>query len=586
LRTFKTASFDKTCLIVTACLSATLLLASCGGSGGSPSPPPPPAGGPPPPPPPPPSGVFATEAETSRFLGKATFGATPTAITGLTGTEVSDWIKAEFAKPATNYLPTVLAEIGALPPDQDLPRRRISDLFFDAAIAGDDQLRQRMVLALSEIVVVSNAGQLGDAPATMADYIDTLSDNAFGNYRDLLEDVTYTPAMAFYLTYQANPNGDPATGRVPDENYARELLQLFTIGLTELNMDGTEKLDGTGQPIEIFDNSDITGLAKVFTGLSVEGSDFFFILRDPSKLYVPLEVFSAYHSDLEKKFLNLTIPPNTAGAQSIDMALDEIFSHPNVAPFLSRQLIQRFTSSNPSSAYVQRVATAFETGHFTLPDGSSVGTAIRGDLSATIAAVLLVGDALLDPATVPSTSGKIREPVIRFVNWARAFNETTPDSRDEQFLASLQSMGQHPFRSPSVFNFFRPGHIAPGTETGASGLTVPELQIIDESSAMGYINFINSFIYDFSPNFSGDEEGGVKGDYATEVGIADDGQALIGRLDLLLTGNSLAPETKARLLEMMNEIPVRAGTEDVDRLSRVLVGTTMVMASPGYLVQR
>jgi len=573
---------------MSACLSAGLLLASCGGGGES-STPPPVAGPPPPPPPPPPappSGVFETEAQTSRFLGKATFGATPTDITNLTGTEVSDWIRAEFAKPATNYLPEILADIEALPAGTDLPRRAVSDMFFDAAISGDDQLRQRMVLALSEIVVVSNSGNLGDFPATMADYVDVLSDNAFGNYRDLLEEVTYTPAMSFYLTYLANPKGDPETGRVPDENYARELLQLFTIGLTELNMDGTERLDGTGQAIEIFDNSDITGLARVFTGLSIEGSDFFFLSRDPSKLHEPLEIFPAFHSDLEKAFLNVTIPAGTSGAESIDMALDEIFGHSNMAPFLSRQLIQRFTSSNPSPAYVQRVATAFETGQFTLPDGSSVGTALRGDLSATIAAVLLDDDALLDPVTVPETSGKIREPIIRFANWARAFNETTPDASDEQSLGSLQNLGQHPFASPSVFNFFRPGYIAPGTETGAAELTVPELQIIDESSAIAYINFINSFIYDFSPNFSEDEEGGVQVDYATEFVMADDGQALIDRLDLVLTGNSLGPDTRARLLDMMDEIPIREGTEDTDRISRVLVGVTMVMTSPDYLVQR
>jgi len=585
LAIFYKVPLHTTRLLLTACLSASLLLASCGGSssGGTTPPVVPP---PPPPPPPPPSGVFASEAETSRFLGKATFGANQTDIDSLAGTEVSDWLKAEFNKPGTNYLPTILNELSALPAGDRLPRRRLSDLFFDAAIAGDDQLRQRMVLALSEILVVSNGGQLGNFHATMADYVDVLSDNAFGNYRDLMEDITYTPAMAIYLTYLANPKGDPNTGRVPDENYARELLQLFTIGLTELNMDGTEKLDAQGQPIEIFDNSDITGLAKVFTGLSYDTDRFRNFNRDRTSLYKPLIIFPEFHSDLEKKFLTVTIPPNTGGEQSIDMALDEIFGHPNMAPFIGRQLIQRFTSSNPAPSYVQRVATAFEAGQFTLPDGSGVGTGARGDLAATIAAVLLDADALLDPASVPPNRGKIREPIIRFVNWARAFNEMTPDARDEQFLGSMQSLGQHPFSSPSVFNFFRPGYVAPGTETGASGLTAPELQIIDESSAMAYINFINAFIYDFSPNISGDEEGGVKADYTAEFTMADDAQALVDRLDLLLTGNSLSPTTRNRLLSMMDEVPIRAGSEDVDRLTRVLLGVTMTMTSPGYLVQR
>jgi len=592
----KSKFFSGTQFLLSACLASALLMASCGGSGGGtpqppvggppPPPPPPPPLPPPPPPPPPPSGVFATEAQTSRFLGKATFGATQTQIDGLTGTEVSDWVRAEFDKPVTHYLPVILNELAAQPQDEMLPPRRISDAFLEAAIIGDDQLRQRMVLALSEIIVVSYNGQLQNFPATVADYMDVLSDNAFGNYRDLLEEVTYTPAMGFYLTYVANQKGDPDTGRVPDENYARELMQLFTLGLTELNLDGSEKLDGTGQPIEIFDNSDVTGLAKVFTGLSWDSGNFFNFRNDPTSTYRPLVIYPEQHSDLEKTFLTVTIPPGTGGEASIDMALDEIFAHPNMAPFVSRQLIQRFVSSNPDTAYVQRVATTFDAGTYTLPDGTAVGTGVRGDLKATLAAVLLDQDALRDPATAPAASGKIREPIIRFVNWARAFNVTTPDVRDEQFLANMSFMGQHPFRSPSVFNFFRPGFVAPNTETGAAGLTVPELQIINESSAMAYINFINAFIYDFSPNISGDEEGGVRADYGAEFTMADDAQALVDRLDLLLTGKSLGPATKTRLLEMMDEIPIRAGSEDEDRLTRVVVGVTMTMTAPGYLVQK
>ena len=223
----------------------------------------------PPPPPPPISKAFQTEASTSRFLGKATFGASLSEINRLTNTEVSDWIKAEFEKPRILFLPGLLAEENALPDGDHIHTRRLPDVVLDAAIGGDDQLRQRMVLALSEIMVVSNVGELNNYPLPIAHYADLLSENAFGNFRDLMEDVTYSPAMGVYLTYIANRKGDPATGRMPDENYARELLQLFTIGLVELNMDGTPKLDGAGEPIEIFDNDDITGLAKVFTGLSL-----------------------------------------------------------------------------------------------------------------------------------------------------------------------------------------------------------------------------------------------------------------------------------------------------------------------------
>lgn len=572
-------------------LSSTLLLlmlSACGGStsaggGIGTSPPPPPL----PPPPPPVSTILESEASTVRFLNRATFGATQSQINALTGTEVADWIRAEFDKQPTTYLQRILSQLAALQQGEMLFSNSLTNLYFDEAIAGNDQLRQRMVLALSEIIVVSSNSNLNGVPQSMAHYVDILSNNAFGNFRDLLEEITYSPAMAIYLTYLANQKGDMASGRVPDENYARELLQLFTIGLNELNMDGSQKTDGQGQPIETFDNSDITGLAKVFTGLSTQGSNFFNINRDRTAIYKPMVVFPDFHSDLEKTFLTTTIPPSTGGTESIDTALDAIFAHPNVAPFISRQLIQRFVTSSPSPAYVQRVATAFETGSFVLPDNSSVGTGIRGDLKATIAAVLLDQVAIQNPANGTTEQGKIREPMLRTIHWARAFNETTPDAADENFLQDASfALSQHPFRSPSVFNFFRPGYVAPGTATGAAGLTAPELQIVNESTSISNINFINAFIYGFSPNRSGDPAGGINPDYTAEMALADDIPALIAHLDLLLTGNLLRQDSKDRIAQLLAEVPIRTASDAEDRTFRVAIAISMVMASPGYLVQR
>lgn len=583
LLSYKRASFLSASLLL-------LMLSACGGSTGAgggigTSPPPPPL----PPPPPPVSTILESEASTVRFLNRATFGATQSQIDTLTGTEVADWIRAEFDKQPTNYLQKILAQLAALQQGEMLFANALTNLYFDEAIAGNDQLRQRMVLALSEIIVVSSNSNLNARPQAMAHYVDILSNNAFGNFRDLLEEITYSPAMAIYLTYLANQKGDMASGRVPDENYARELLQLFTIGLNELNMDGSQKTDGQGQPIETFDNSDITGLAKVFTGLSTQGSNFFNINRDRTSIYNPLVVFPDFHSDLEKTFLTTTIPASTPGAESIDTALDAIFAHPNVAPFISRQLIQRFVMSSPSPAYVQRVATAFETGTFTLPDNSSVGTGVRGDLKATIAAVLLDQQAIQNPDNGTPEQGKIREPMLRTIHWARAFNETTPDAAGENFLQDASfALSQHPFRSPSVFNFFRPGYVAPGTATGAAGLTAPELQIVNESTSISNINFINAFIYGFSPNRSGvnDDGSGINADYTAEAALADDIPALIARLDLLLTGNMLRQDSKDRIAQLLAEAPIRSGTEAEDRFFRVAIAVSMVMSSPGYLVQR
>ena len=534
----------------------------------------------------PPVDVFKSPSETSRFLGKATFGATQAEIDRLTGTNVSDWIKAEFEKPASAYLQPLIDEAKSREKGKEIRIRAVPDQFYNVAISGDDQLRQRMVFALSQIVVASGDSELRFQPLAMGDYVQALSDHAFGNYRDLLEEVTYTPAMGIYLTYIANRKGDAAAGRVPDENYAREILQLFSIGLLELNIDGTNKLDSKGNPIEVYGNEDITGLAKVFTGLSTRGSGFLRYYDLPEAIHEPMIVFPEWHSPLEKTFLNLTIPAGTPAEQSIDMAIDEIFNHPNVGPFVSKQLIQRFTTSNPEPAYVARVATAFNTGSFTLPDGSVVGTGQRGDMKPTIAAILLDKTVTIAPETAPENFGKIREPILRLTNWARAFNETTPNASDEDIFNYYGIIEQTAFTSPSVFNFYRPGYVAPSTETGAAGLLAPELQITNESTAIGYINFINAFIYDFSPNISGDPENGIKGDYSAALALAHTPQELLDYLDLLLTANSLGADAKARILGMMEQIPIRPAYKDKDLNSRVRIATSMVMSSPGYLVQR
>ncbi len=573
-------------VMLTFIMFTPFVLAACGG------------GSPPPPPPPPPPGsqiskIFETEFSTAQFLSRATFGATKTQIDGLAGTEVSDWILGEFNKQPTLYRTRITDRLDAMPGTR-LRDYDVTNLFLDEAIAGSDQLRQRMVLALSEIIVVSSDGMLSSYPEVMAYYVDILSQNAFGNYRDLLNDITYSPGMGGYLSYMRNRKGDMASGRVPDENYAREILQLFSIGLVELEMDGTPKTDGQGRQIDTYDNSDVTGLAKVFTGLSLEGSRFNGLYRncptlrrDCPRVYQPMVMFDDYHSELEKAFLDLTIPANTNGTDSIQMALDEIFNHPNVAPFISRQLIQRFVTSHPKPDYIRRVANAFESGRFTLPNGTVVGLGQRGDLKATLAAVLLDVNALRDPGTAPNDFGKIREPMLRFIHWARTFEAATPDSADERMLRNMTGLlGQHPFRAVHVFNFFEPEYVAPGTVTGAAGLTIPELQIVNESSVISYINFINSFIYDTSSTRSRDPDGGVNADYSRQIALADDARALVDDLDLLLTGKQLSTATKDRIVELLGEIPIDVGSEDEDKISRVRVAVSMVMTSPSYLVQR
>jgi uncharacterized protein (DUF1800 family) len=422
--------------------------------------------------------------------------------------------------------------------------------------------------------------------------MDVLDRNAFGNYRTLIEDVTYSPSMAQFLTYLNNRNEDPSINRVPDENYARELMQLFTIGLVELNRDGTTRLDGAGQPIETYDNADITGLAKVFTGLSWDDGEFggrFPSSDRPVAAYSPLAIFPEHHSTSEKSFLNVSIPANTDAATSIDRALDALFTHPNAAPFLARQLIQRFVTSNPSPAYVSHVAAAFETGWFRLPDGSTVGGQVRGDLTATLAAVLFDDEARLSSGATDPNYGKVREPVIRFVHWARVAGLNSSSVLGSGGLGGQSdlintsgptSLNQQGYRSPSVFNFFSPTYAAAGLETAGAGLVAPELQIATTTTVTAFANFMRRRIEEarldrtFSP------------EYGAELALADRPDALIDRLNLELTAGAMSPEARAEAAAAVASVPIVAGDEAAGRRRRVNAAMHLIVLSPDFYVQR
>ena len=573
-----------------AMLAASLILSACGGGGGGGSVPgsgpgggsasgggtPPQAS---------PVSEIDTNLEATRFLARATFGGSKTDIASLTGGDASDWLAGEFSKRETLTMPALLAQ----PRDSDgnLPFQRINTLYWDHIVSADDQVRQRMAFALSQILVYSDAAN-GDQP-TRAFYQDILIRNAFGNFRDLLEDVTYSPAMGEWLTYRGNRKGDPAKGRMPDENYAREILQLFSIGLVELNMDGTPKLDAQGQQIETYSNADIEGLARVFTGLSWAGGEFWKMPQDGG--IREMEMYPEHHSELEKVFLGTTIPAGTPGEESIDTALDTIFQHPNVAPFISRQLIQRFTQSDPDPAYVERVATAFETGRFTAPNGRQFGTGQRGDLQATLAAVLLESTLFEEPASGATvTSGKVREPVLRFTHWARAFNVSGIDADNERRLrdtrSSENSLAQQPFRAPSVFNFYRPGYIAPGTNAGAQNITVPEFQIVNETSSVGYLNFMTDFAFDRASQRNSDIDTYTP-DYSDELALVGDPASLVDHLDDLLTGGRMSDVEKADIVDIISTIEIRTNSAEntaADEEDVVQAAVALVLNSPSFAV--
>lgn len=576
--------------VVRAALAAGyVMLAACGSEGPDQTPAPQGA--------PPPATVSdnPTREDAARFLMQATFGPTEASINDLVDSGYSRWFRSQIEADAgianVDKMRTIQAEFAAR--GESANADALADLVWTDMIEGQDQLRQRMSFALSQVLVVSYAtAEVAETESAVAFYMDVLDRNAFGNYRTLLEDVTYSPSMAQFLTYLNNRKEDQSINRVPDENYARELMQLFTIGLVELNQDGTPRLNANGQPVETYDNGDITGLAKVFTGLSWNDGRFggTFPSNDaPVAAYSPLAIFPEEHSASEKSFLNVTIPANTDAATSIDLALDALFMHDNAAPFIARQLIQRFVTSNPSPAYVSNVAAAFQTGWFRLPDGSTVGSLTRGDLTATLAAVLFDDEARLSSGAANPNFGKVREPVIRFVHWARVAGLNSSSTLGSGGLdgesdllntTSPTSLNQQAFRSPSVFNFYRPEYTAAGLETGNSGLVAPELQITTTTTVTSFANFMRRRIEATRPDRT------FTPTYSAELALADRPDALIDRLNLLLTAGAMSPEARAEATAAVASIPLIANDDAASRRRRVNAAMHLIVLSPDYYVQR
>ncbi len=483
--------------------------------------------------------------------------------------------------------------------------------FFNLALAdfmvwnqlftGADQMRKRMTLALSEFFVASlQSAEFDWRSQAYAAWWDMLARNAFGNYRQLLQDVTLNPAMGYYLNTKGNQKENPATGRVPDENYAREVMQLFSIGLYQLNLDGTEKTGANGQKIDVYTQSDVTNLARVFTGYDFDESVGRFAPRkaDDSgfESYTLLNKdfarrnmsFNASkHSNLAATFLGTSIAANTAGPVALATAMDTLFNHPNTAPFFCKQMIQRLVTSNPSAAYVGRVAAAFVNN----------GSGVRGDLKAVWSAILLDPEARDLAAPGTAGFGKLREPIVRFVQWGRSFGFNSASGGWKMFETSSasESLGQSPLRSPSVFNFFRPGFVPPGTALASSKATAPEFQLVNESTVGGYLNYMEIVqfvgIYVASPPgapnpFAGPYVQDITASFTPELAIATDAAALVARINLILCAGRLSAPTVATMVNALNATPLTAASSADDKLNRVRGAVLMALACAEYLIQK
>ena len=519
----------------------------------------------------------------SRFLNQATFGPRMADIDAVSTSGLGAWLDSQFNKPQTLHLPPVTAYLNTLAPDAQRGQTAFQWSLWKNFSSGDDALRQRVAFALSEIFVISlNSSIAFSYPRGPAHYLDTLGLHAFGNYRNLLEAVTYSPMMGLYLTHLRNQKENPTTGTVPDENYAREVMQLMSIGLYQLHPDGTQKRDATGKLIETYSNADVSGMAKVMTGLSWAGPDTSNsrfggggLSTEPDREIKPMQAYDQYHSTAQKQFLGVTIAAQTVAATNNDVriALDTLFNHPNVGPFFGKQLIQKLVSSNPSELYVSRVAAVF----------NNNGSGVRGDMKAVIRAVLLDVEAR---GVATATSGKLREPAVRFVQWMRAFNAT---SRDGRFLLGTTSdpstqLAQMPMYAPSVFNFFRPGYIPPNSKVGAVNLVSPEAQITNETSVAGYLNYMRGVI----TSGIGTTTNGVRdiqADYNAELALAANPDALIDRVSLLLIGKDLSASARATIRAAVASVNIGTANPATDQRNRVNLAVFLVMSSPEYIFQ-
>ncbi len=507
-----------------------------------------------------------SDAQASRYLGQASLGVSDEAIASVRSLGYQAWITAEMEKlPSADNWDWLLGKgIGA---DVTLRNQNtgVDAQVWQRLITAQDGLRQRVTLALSEIFVVGLDGITGSwKQFKLAGWWDLLADHAFGNYRELLEAMTLNPAMGLYLNMAGNQKEDPNSGRVPDENYAREVMQLFSIGVNLLHPDGRPVLDGAGKPIEAYTQDAVTQLARVFTGwnLNVPRGDL-----TPEPMRQPMVLNSALHSTLAASFLGVTVPANTPGASALRTALDTLANHPNVGPFLGTQLIQRLVTSNPSPAYVGRVAAVF----------ANNGAGQRGDLGAVVRAILTDEEARSDAGLADPKFGKLREPMLRFIQWARSFkasslsgdwavgNTTDPATR----------LGQSPLRSPSVFNYFRPGYVPAGTAMASQTLVAPEFQLANESSVAGYLNYMQTAV--------GNTHSDIRPNYQTELALATDPGALVDRLNKLLCAGQMQSGTRLTVLTAVNSI---SASTDAGKANRVYAAVLLTLACPDYLVQK
>ena len=464
-----------------------------------------------------------------RFLEQTTFGPTPALITQVQYSGLPGFLTAQFALPITKY---------PLPAQGETGLGAVQQRFFVQNLTAPDQLRQRVAFALSQIFVIGG-NKIGD-PTGYTNYLQLLANDSFTNYRQIMQDVTLSPAMGDWLDMVNNGKPNVSKGDHANENYAREFMQLFTVGTAELNPDGSYQLDSGGSQIPTYTQDTVEAFALAYTGwtypLAPGATQQTY---NPAYWTGPMAAVDSNHDTSAKQLLVYPgvsgggmLPAGQSATQDLQGAMDNVFNHPNVGPFVSSELIQHLVTSNPSPAYIQRVASVFDNN----------GSGVRGDMKAVITAILMDPEARRgdDPATAVGTDGHLQEPILYMTGLLRAFGATS-DGSNLAFYGS--GMGQEALYAPSVFNFYSPSYVIPGTT-----MYGPEFQILTTATSLNRVNWVNSFVL-------GSIGSGTTVDFSSYATQAANPNALLGSLNTLMLHGSMSSDMQSAILTAMQAVP-------------------------------
>ena len=496
----------------------------------------------------------------AHFLDQAAFGPDAATLDHVETVGLEEYLKEQFAAPISPYPDPATTGFGI---------NQVQARFFTNAVHGQDQLRQRMAFTLGQIFVVSAIEE--STPTQLVPYLEILQKDAFVNFRTLMKDVTLSPTMGEYLDMRNNDKADPTRDTRANENYARELMQLFTIGLSQLNLDGTLKLDASGNPIPTYDQTTIQNFAKIYTGWTYPTKPGATLQKHNPAYYTgPMVPFESNHDTTSKTLLNgLVLPAGQSASQDLEAALDNIFNHPNVGPFIGKQLIQHLVSSNPSPAYVARVASVF----------NDNGSGVRGDLQAVVRAVLLDPEARqgdngpLAGTSTDISAAHLREPVFVIASILRGLGAWVNDTNN--LTAQAANLGQTIFAPPTVFNYFAPGYQIPPDLTQGKTLLGPEFQLDSPSNAIARFNMINTMIYGSLGN-------GAVIDLTPFSNLGSNPPDLVDAISQVFMDGQMPAKVQTALLSAINAI---TGTGPAVNKARAQAAIYLAISSSYYNVE-